>query len=143
MDNADVDTEKNPDILDLSGLTIEERTFVHLSAAGLIRKALYPLVELSTSESSTKEDEEERAEEDDMINVIGEMSSDLSRITSTNNQRLSYLESATADPYLHYSKQIEEQHASLIAKNNAMMKRSKERAKKAKQKKDENLNLPW
>jgi hypothetical protein len=142
-DNEDVDTETPPDILDLSALTLEERTFIQLSYAGLIQQSLFPPTELVLTKDKAEEGEEKSAAEDDLVNVIGEMSSDLSRITSTNNQRISYLETATADPDLHYSKQIEDQHASIIARCNAMMKRSKERAKKAKQKKDENLNLPW
>ncbi|KAL3916569.1 MAG: hypothetical protein SGILL_005117, partial [Bacillariaceae sp.] len=142
-DNEELDTETAPDIVDLSQLSQEERTFIQLSYAGLIRKSLFPSVDLVLSRERTEKEEEAYAAQDEIVNVIGAMSSDLSRMTSTNNKRISYLESATADPDLHYSKQTEDQHASIIARCNAMMKRTKERAKKAKQKKDENLNLPW
>jgi hypothetical protein len=142
---AEEDTDENDDrnvgLADLSGLSIEERTFIQLASAGLIRKSLFPMVELIMS--SDEEDDENDGLEDDMVNVIGKMSSDLSAITAKNNARVSYLETATAGPNLLHKKQIEEEQAALIAKCQNLIKRNKEKAKKAKQKKDDNLNLPW
>lgn len=136
----DKDSNSNSNFADLSGLTKEERAFVQLSSVGLIRKSLFPKVELAASNG---ENENESGGEDDLVNVIGEMASDLSKITSMNNSRISYLEIAAADSDLHYNKQIEEDQAALIAKCQSLLKRNKEKAKKTKQKKDDTLNLPW
>ena len=143
---AEEDTDENDDrnvgLADLSKLSIEERTFIQLASAGLIRKSLFPVVELAVSSDDEDEDENDEVE-NDMVNVIGKMSSDLSAITAMNNARVSYLETATAGPDLLYKKQIEEEQAALIAKCQNLIKRNREKAKKAKQKKDDNLNLPW
>jgi hypothetical protein len=145
--NADVihdsdNDNRRPNVADLSGLTVEERTFIYLSSVGLIRKSLFPKVELAATHGSAQDNE--NGGDDDLVNVIGEMASDLSRITSMNNGRISYLETAAADSALYHNKQIEEDQAALIAKCQSLMKRNKERAKKAKHnKKDDNLNLPW
>ena len=57
--------------------------------------------------------------------------------------RISFIERLTSDADVYYNKQVEEEQTVLIAKCQNLMKRTKEKAKKAKQKKDENLNLPW
>ena len=126
------------DIADLSELSLEERTFVHLSNAGLIKKSLYPSVNLIISG-----DEIERNEIEDLGDVIGTMSTDLTKMTAMNNTRISFIERLTSDADVYYNKQVEEEQTVLIAKCQNLMKRTKEKAKKAKQKKDENLNLPW
>jgi hypothetical protein len=143
LDGVEVDEHFQPDLADLSGLSLEERAFIQLSSIGLIRKSLYPRVELVLSKSKNGEIEKKRADEDEIVNLIGNMSSDLSQITTINNQRILYLEKATADSGLHHKKQVEEEQVAVIARCQSMLKRSRERAKKAKQKKDENLNLPW
>lgn len=131
--------EAQPPVADLSDLTLEERTFIQLSSAGLIQKSLFPAVELVkvTPVSGDKH------EEDDLVGVIGEMANDLSKVTARNNGRISFLEASAAGSNLIYNKQVEEQQASLIARCQNLLKRNKEKAKKAKQKKDDNLNLPW
>mmetsp|Transcript_11450 Transcript_11450/g.28952 ORF Transcript_11450/g.28952 Transcript_11450/m.28952 type:complete len:798 (+) Transcript_11450:93-2486(+) len=126
------------DIADLSELSLEERAFIHLSKAGLIKKSLYPSVNLVLSNVEKEENETE-----DLGDVIEAMSTDLTRMTSTNNARISFIERLTSDADVYYNKQVEEEQAVLIAKCQNLMKRTKEKAKKAKQKKDENLNLPW
>ena len=126
------------DIADLSELSIEERTFVQLSKAGLIKKSLYPSPNLVVSSGDTNGNEAE-----DLGDVIGAMSTDLTRMTSMNNNRISFIEKLTSEADVYYNKQVEEEQAVLIAKCQNLMKRTKEKAKKAKQKKDENLNLPW
>jgi hypothetical protein len=67
----------------------------------------------------------------------------LTRMTSMNNNRISFIEKLTSDADVYYNKQVEEEQAVLIVKCQNLMKRTKEKAKRAKQKKDENLNLPW
>jgi len=137
-ENGVIGTHSKYDIVDLSALSIEERTFIHLSNAGLIKKSLYPAVKLVVSSGMNEGNDTE-----DFGHVIGEMSTDLTRITSLNNTRISYLERLTSDADVYYNKQVEEEQAVLIAKCQNLMKRTKEKAKKAKQKKDESLNLPW
>lgn len=146
--NSDIvhetENDRMPNIANLAALSVEERAFIHLSSVGLIRKSLFPKVELAVTHVGEKDNE--NGGEDDLVNVIGEMASDLSRITSTNNARISYLETASADSALYHNKQIEEDQAALIAKCQSLMKRNKEKAKakRAKHnKKDDNLNLPW
>ena len=138
LEEGELTTKPKFDIADLSELSLEERTFLHLSKAGFIKKTLYPSVNLITS---TSKDEEKKIE--DLGDVIGAMSTDLTKITSMNNSRISYIERLTSDADVFYNKQVEEEQAVLIAKCQNLMKRTKEKAKKAKQKKDENLNLPW
>jgi len=138
-----IDDPSNLDFVDLSELSIEERTFIHLSNAGLIKKSLHPKVEFVVSNSANNDDHDHEVDEIDLGNVIGEMSTDLTRITSTNNTRISFLETMTADADVYHSKQLEEEQAALIAKCQNLLKRNKEKAKKTKQKKDDNLNLPW
>ncbi len=138
LEDGELTAKPKFDIADLSELSLEERTFLHLSKAGLIKKSLYPSVNLITS---TGKDEEKKTE--DLGDVIGAMSADLTKMTSMNNSRISYIERLTSDADVFYNKQVEEEQAVLIAKCQNLMKRTKEKAKKAKQKKDENLNLPW
>ncbi|KAG7352892.1 hypothetical protein IV203_008940 [Nitzschia inconspicua] len=141
--DSEVDKHSEPDLADLSKLSLDERTFVQLSSVGLVRKSLYPTVSLVLSKGQSEQDEKKRANEDEIIDLIGDMTADLSTVTNLNNKRMSYLERATTESGLHYSKQVEEEHTAIIARCQGMLKRSRERAKKAKQKKDENLNLPW
>jgi hypothetical protein len=138
LDEEDDDTEEDiSGVADLSQLTLEERTFIQLCSAGLIRQSLFPKVELALSA------DDENAE-DDLVNAIGEMSADLSQLTTRNNSRICFLESAVTNMDSQCSKQVEEEQVSLIAKCQSLLKRNKEKAKKqVKQKKDDNLNLPW
>jgi hypothetical protein len=141
IEKSVLDDPSNLDYADLSELSIEERTFIHLSNAGLIKKSLYPKVKFVASNAAHKDDHER--DEIDLGNVIGEMSTDLTRITSTNNTRISFLETMTSDADAYYCKQVEEEQAALIVKCQNLLKRNKEKAKKAKQKNADNLNLPW
>jgi len=138
FEEGEIDKKPKFDIADLSELSLEERAFVHLCKAGLIKKSIYPSANLILTNSKNGETETE-----DLGDVIGAMSTDLTRMTSMNNSRISFIERLTSDADVYYSKQVEEEQAVLIAKCQNLMKRTKEKAKKAKQKKDENLNLPW
>jgi len=136
--NGDICTDPKVDIADLSELSIEERAFVHLSKAGLIKKSLYPSSILTVSSNTN-----EGYAAEDLGDVIEAMSTDLTKMTSMNNSRISFIERLTSEADIYYNKQVEDEQAVLIAKCQNLMKRTKEKAKKAKQKKDENLNLPW
>jgi hypothetical protein len=128
--------------VDLSLLSLEERTFLHLSSIGLIKKPIFPKVELVL-------DEDEDGIEDDLVDVIGEMSADLSTLTARNNARIRYLETAMDPMNLAYRKQVEEEQASLISRCQSLLKRSKEKTKKSNKQKSavasskDDLNLPW
>ena len=132
----DEDSDDEEDMVDLSKLNLEERTFIHLKSAGLIQPSLFPTVELVLSNA-------EDVHEDDLVNVIGEMSTDLSRLTKNNNARISFLESALDRLGVQYSKQEEEHKNSLIARCQSLLKRNKEKAKKNSKQKKDDLNLPW
>jgi hypothetical protein len=138
LENGEIIKHLKLDIADLSELSIEERTFVQLSKAGLIKKSLYPSTNLVVWSG-----ENDGNETEDLGDVIGAMSTDLTRMTSMNNNRISFIEKLTSDADVYYNKQVEEEQAVLIVKCQNLMKRTKEKAKRAKQKKDENLNLPW
>ena len=141
IEKSVIDDPSNLDYADLSELSIEERTFIHVSNAGLIKKSLYPKVKFVASNAANNDDHER--DEINLGNVIGEMSTDLTRITSTNNTRISFLETMTSDADAYYCKQVEEEQAALIVKCQSLLKRNKEKEKKAKQKNADNLNLPW
>jgi hypothetical protein len=127
---------------DLSDLTLEERTFLHLCSIGLIKKSTFPVVELDL-------DDEDDGMEDDMANVIGEMNADLSILTARNNARISYLETVMDPMNLAYRKQTEEEQASLITRCQSLLKRSKEKTRKSNKLKNavaatkDDLDLPW
>lgn len=130
-----------PPIVDLSRLSLEERTFLHLSSAGLIRKPIFPPVKLAKANKKTSDIKD--YENDDLVGVVGAMASDLSTTTALNNSRISFLQASKAGSDLISNKQVEEEQAALIARCQNMLKRSKEKAKKAKAKKLDSLNLPW
>lgn len=138
LKNSEACGHPNLDIADLSELSNEERTFVHLSQTGLIKKSVYPLVILTKSSDGNRGSERE-----DLGDIIGAMSNDLTRTTFLNNARISYIERLTSEADVYCKKQVEDEQVVLIARCQNLMKRTKERAKKARQKKDENLNLPW
>lgn len=128
---------KNLPVIDMSQLSLEERTFIQLSRAGLVKPSLYSNVEFVPSGS------DEGTEENDLNTVIEKMTQDLSKVTATNNARVAYLESTMTKLGLPRAKQVAEEQAAIIAKCQNLLRRNKEKAKKSsKQKKDE-LNLPW
>jgi hypothetical protein len=136
-EEADDTEEDTSDIADLLQLTLEEPTFIQLCSAGLIWQSLFPKVELALST-------DDKNAEDDLVNAIGEMSADLSQLMTRNNSRICFLELAVTNMDSQYSKQVEEEQESLIVKCQSLLKQNKEKAKKqVKQKKDDNLNLPW
>jgi hypothetical protein len=139
-DNDDSEAGEMGEMADLSNLSIEERTFLVLRSVGLIQDSVFPMVELVLS---SNEDEKKVKAEDDLVNVIGKMSNDLSRLTTRNNSRFAFLESTLSTSDQLSSKPTEEEQASIIARCQSLLKRSKEKAKKMKLKKDDNLNLPW
>jgi hypothetical protein len=124
-------------VVDLSRLSLEERTFIQLSQVGLIPPSLFPKVELVLSST------EKQPKDDDFCNVMGKMAEDLSEITAKNNARVAFLESAVINMDLPHTKQREDEQASLIAKCQNLIKRNKEKAKKNSSKKKDDLNLPW
>ena len=131
---------ESTEMADISNLSIEERAFVFLRSVGLIEESVFPMVELVLS--SNEEEKKIRAE-DDLVNVIGKMSNDLADLTSRNNGRFSFLESALSSSDSLSNKQTEEDRASIIARCQSLLRRNKEKVKKIKQKKDDSLNLPW
>ncbi|CAJ1946361.1 unnamed protein product [Cylindrotheca closterium] len=144
LDEADEDQDitdpmqaPNLPVVDLSSLSLEERTFIHLSKIGLIGSSLYPKARLTLSSA------EEHSDEHDFCNVIGSMTEDLSEITAKNNARVQFLESAVIRMDLPNAKQLEDQQNSLITKCQNLIKRNKEKAKKNSSKKKDDLNLPW
>lgn len=124
-------------VVDLSQLSLEERTFIQLSHAGLLPTSLFPKVELVLSSA------DKQPQDDDFCNVMGKMAEALSGITAKNNARVAFLESAVINMDLPYAKQREDEQASLIAKCHNLIKRNKEKAKKSNSKKKDDLNLPW
>jgi hypothetical protein len=148
--DEEYDNVENPTrpLADLSKLSKEERTFLHLCSVGLIKKSSFPLVELVL-----EDDQKGEAMEDDLVNVIGEMSTDLSTLTVRNNARIAYLESTMNPTDVAFKKQLEEEQTSIIARCQSLLKRSKERAKKSNKQKisggsgngsnKDDLNLPW
>jgi hypothetical protein len=144
-ENYDLETPKQA-LADLSKLSMEERTFIHLCSVGLIKKSLFPMVELVLEDNHGRKDD---AIEDDLVNVIGEMSSDLSNLTARNNARIGFLESVMDPIEVSYRKQLEEEQTSIIAKCQSLLKRSKEKAKKSSKQRSsgggnkDDLNLPW
>lgn len=146
-DDEYYDLEKPKQTLaDLSKLSMEERTFIHLCSIGLIKKSLFPMVELVLEDNHGRKDD---AIEDDLVNVIGEMSADLSTLTARNNARIGFLEAAMDPMEVAYRKQLEEEQAALISKCQSLLKRSKEKAKKSSRQRNsgnsnkDDLNLPW
>jgi len=130
--------------MDLSELSLEERTFLHLCRVGLIKKPLFRHVELVLEE---EDDDEE--DEDDVVDVIGKMNADLSTLTTRNNSRINYLETVMDPMNLAYRKQVEEEHANFISRCQSLLKRSKEKTKKSNKQKSavaankDDLDLPW
>lgn len=127
----------NLPVVDLSSLSLEERTFIQLSRSGLIGSSVFPKAHLVLSSA------EEHSDEHDFSNVIGSMAEDLYQITAKNNARVQFLESAVVSTDLANSKQMEDQQNSLISKCQNLIKRNKEKAKKNSSKKKDDLNLPW
>jgi len=134
-------------VADVSALTLEERTFLHLRIAGVIQPSLFPKVELALNSvnenGKVASSNVSEAAEDDLVNVIGEMAKDLSDLTSKNNGRLSFLDAAVTKLDLPHQKQREDEQASIHSRCQALLKRSKEKAKKANKQKKDDLNLPW
>lgn len=137
LDEADEDDVEEEGMADLSKLNLEERTFIHLKSIGLIQQSLFPKVELVLSERKKDEQKEE------MVNVIGEMSAELSKLTGRNNARMSYLNAVVNKMDLSHTKQMADQEASIIARCQSLLKRNKEKAKKSNKQKKDDLNLPW
>jgi hypothetical protein len=141
-DEDDEDVTQNQPRVDLSDLSLEERTFLHLCSIGLIKKPLFPMVELILDD---KDDEIE----DDLVNVVGEMSAELNTLTTRNNARIRHLETVMDPINLAYRKQADEEQASLISRCQSLLKRGKEKTKKSNKQKSavagskDDLDLPW
>lgn len=142
-------------MIDLTGLTLEERACIHLRAAGLLENirvdsAQPSLVEEDafylpngvpdtremskgdfTNEMATKKQGIEPVEENldnDIDTVIRSMQTDLVDLRRLNNFRIAFLESAVKS-HLEFAKEAkrkEEENATIIAKYNQLLKRQKE-----------------
>jgi hypothetical protein len=161
-DNPQDGNGSRSQLADLSALTLEERTFLHLRMTGLIKQPLFPTVELSCDEQQQQKEQDDDDDDDDdnqepdlvqdhrdeLVNAIGAMTVDLAQLATTNNTRVAYLQSAAR--HLHQellsTKRQDEENTTLIAKCQALLKKSKEtkaKQNKTKSKKNTELNLPW
>ena len=160
-------------MIDLTGLTLDERACIHLRAAGLLADirldAAQPSLveedafcslngvphtrELSkgdlTNETATKQGNEpvEDNLENDIDTVIQSMQTDLVDLRRLNNFRIAFLESAVKS-HLSFAKEAkrrEEENATIIAKYNQLLKRQKEAKRSARHKpvKKDGDWVPW
>jgi hypothetical protein len=145
-------------MMDLSSLSLDQRTFVELRANGLVDSHVLPrephvIEDCSSSHSSQGEEgvskEAEAEKEDSIDEVIWNMQVDLSRQHRANNIKTARLQSAAT---VHLAKlqkdlQIEEENSARIARYTQLLKRQKE-AKKAASAKQKNVKkdqdwIPW
>jgi hypothetical protein len=142
--------ETDEALLDLSKLTMEQRTYLHLRAAGLVEESLRPPDQDAGREEDTVSNGEGDLRREDISefdNVVWSMKSDLLRMDRLNNARTAFVEaSAKADLELtKQAKRQDERHSQMITKYNQILKKQKENKKSARQKlpkKDEDW-VPW
>jgi len=139
-------------ILDISSLTIEERTYLYLRSSGLIDES-FPLPNSPSNKSQEETDEdgdENVVAVTDLVefeNLIQKMKSDVSSMDQLNNSRMRFMK-YSANIHLttmEKTKQEEEHNSQLISKYNHLMKRQKETKRSVRhkvQKKDEDW-VPW
>ena len=156
---------KESNVLDLSGLSLEERTLLHLRDVGLIDDIRAfaeqtPLVEKG-DESTGKDTADggngkstmlnrtiyEETDKNDIDSVILAMQAELQDQRRVNNSRLGFLET-TAKSHLEAmreSKKREDENALMVARYNQLLKKQKEAKKNARQKpsKDDSDWVPW
>lgn len=153
--NTESDDDK--DLLDLRELSLEERAFVQLRAAGLVDESRPPPDSDEDYESAGDDrelnegnDNEGDDEEDSSVffeELLQRMKEDLGRIDCLNNSRIAFLE-FSAKAHLDLSKRMklqEDRNGQLITKYNQLLKKQKESKRSARQKlprKDEDW-VPW
>lgn len=146
-------TEMDGTLLDVSELTMEERAYVLLRAAGLMDESRPP------PENGSNDDNNDDANDDDandnnleegpsaFEDLILRMKKDLSHVDRRNNSRTAFLESS-ARAYLEVSrisKRQDERNSQMVARYNQLAKKQKETKRSARQKlprKDEEW-VPW
>ena len=139
-------TYDEKDLLDVRELTIEERAFVQLRAAGLVdesRPPPDPDDEHDNGDDNAEFEEDASAFEE----LLQRMKEDLLRVDCLNNSRIAFLE-FSAKAHLELSKLMklqDDRNGQLIAKYNQLLKKQKESKRSARQKlprKDEDW-VPW
>jgi hypothetical protein len=143
-------------VVNLSGLTVDERAFMHLRKAGLLENHALPMANSAAvvpdSDSSrglngSAGGDESDNGEDGLEGIIGKMSQDLLELNKVNNARASYLETAARNELsrIRMAKQQAEVESVLNAKCQQVQKRNKDKLKASKPKvatKEEQV-LPW
>jgi hypothetical protein len=160
------------EMADLSSLSLEERTYIHLRRLGLSGNLVPPPASkaqnveqedgptgiqstgmLEKSTGSVGDEEVDRGngasrrvktdDTDDIVDIIDAMKSDLLQVSRLNNSRAKFLESLSRSSVLHLEGKTEEE-AMLISKCQQLLKKSKElKAKNGKAKVADGLALPW
>jgi hypothetical protein len=154
------------DFIDMASFTIEERACIVLRSFGFsdidtVESVSYPAKSVISGSRSGKEDYDDKgvlngkepmrktieSESVALDDIICAMKSELSYVEKTNDGRVAYLESVSSqyrrskkDKLLH-----NEREASLIAKCQQLLRKSKENKAKngATTRKDDSLALPW
>jgi hypothetical protein len=132
-------------VMDISRLTVEQKAYLHLRAAGLLDEA-FPL---PNQYDDVKAEDEDEIEEDttDFEDLIRLMKMDLLKMDRLNNSRIAFLESS-ARAHLDVTKQMkrqDERQAQMVNRCNQILKKQKENKRTARQKaqkKDEDW-VPW
>jgi hypothetical protein len=164
-DDTIQENSKGSAMLDLSKFSLEERTLIHLRAAGLIDD-IHPFVtqpsfvddsgRLSFKESIDQKDpsshtrmETIKIEESDIDDVILSMQAELLNQRRENNARIGFLES-TALSHIESSrelKKMEEECALIVSKYNQTLKKQKETKKGTRSRpsssNDDGAWMPW
>lgn len=148
-------------VADLSGLSLDERLFLHVRSIGLAESLLPPLIKSSAVKdeeavprsSSTPLRTEAKpnytlAEEDDLEDVIGAMTADLDKVSGLNNRRADFLELVATSNRLSAedSKRKADAETSAFTKFQNLLKKTKEKAKNGngpKALKNDANALPW
>lgn len=145
-------------MLDLSKLSIDQRTYVQLRALGLadapFLPSVLPVVEEEGPDNSRATEgaiaETGAVLDDDIDRVIRRMQVDLSGIHRVNNARAALLQSSAWDRVgaQKQAKRRDEDSASLIAKHSQLLKKHKDAQSKkakalAKTSADDPYALPW
>lgn len=133
-------------LLDLGELTIEERAFLHLRAAGLVDESRPP-PEAGVEHENGDDNDETEEDTSEYEELLRRMKVDLLRVDRLNNSRTVFLESS-ARAHLESTKLMkrqDERNGQMITKYNTILKKQKENKRSARQKfprKDEDW-VPW
>lgn len=131
-------------VVDLSNFSLDERTFIHLRAAGLVDESCPPPQAATIIEDDSQEvaSEEEANEFDSLIATI---KADLLKLQRVNNARTSFFETIARAQIgvCNDVKQGEEYNTNLIAKYNQLLKRQKENKKSARQRAPKRADEEW